>query len=68
MTDITVSSCFVSSLLEMDCFSLPQGAVESLGRDLSEVFSVCLYVSRMSDFAAINAVYKTYFGVGPPVR
>ncbi|XP_025106091.1 diphthine--ammonia ligase-like isoform X2 [Pomacea canaliculata] len=42
--------------------------VEKLGAQLSDVFSVCLHVKKMSDFAAINAVYKTYFSINPPVR
>ena len=29
---------------------------------------VCLYVQDMSMFAAVNAVYKTYFGINPPAR
>lgn len=42
--------------------------VEKLGAQLSDVFSVSLHVKKMSDFAAINAVYKTYFSINPPVR
>ncbi|KAK7502798.1 hypothetical protein BaRGS_00006048 [Batillaria attramentaria] len=45
-----------------------KGEVERLGRTLSEVFSMCLYVKKMADFAGVNAVYKTYFGINPPVR
>lgn len=29
---------------------------------------VCLYVQDMSMFAAVNAVYRTYFGINPPAR
>ncbi|XP_076442898.1 uncharacterized protein LOC143281556 [Babylonia areolata] len=45
-----------------------KGAVESLERLMSEVYAMSVYVSNMSDFASINAVYKTYFGLNPPVR
>ena len=38
--------------------------------DLSskDVVAVHLFVSNMADFAAINFVYKNFFGVNPPVR
>ncbi|KAK7104737.1 uncharacterized protein [Littorina saxatilis] len=45
-----------------------KGSVEALGRKMSDLFSMCVYVNNMSDFAAVNAVYKTYFGINPPVR
>ncbi|KAL8590081.1 hypothetical protein ACOMHN_034312 [Nucella lapillus] len=45
-----------------------KGAVESLHRSMSDVYAMCLYVSKMSDFVSINAVYDTYFGINPPVR
>ena len=41
-------------------------AAESL--TTSHLVAVHLYVKRMADFARINAVYKTYFGINPPVR
>jgi enamine deaminase RidA (YjgF/YER057c/UK114 family) len=42
--------------------------VEEMGKKMSDVYFMCLYVSKMSDFAAVNAVYKTYFGINPPAR
>lgn len=36
--------------------------------DMSRVAMVCLYVQDMSMFAAVNAVYRTYFGINPPAR
>lgn len=36
--------------------------------DMSCVAMVCLFVQDMSMFAAVNAVYRTYFGINPPAR
>lgn len=36
--------------------------------DMSCVAMVCLYVQDMSMFAAVNSVYRTYFGINPPAR
>ncbi|RKP10291.1 hypothetical protein THASP1DRAFT_13057, partial [Thamnocephalis sphaerospora] len=33
-----------------------------------DVLSMHLFVSDMSDFARVNAVYKTFFGISPPAR
>ncbi|XP_052270870.1 uncharacterized protein LOC127871748 isoform X2 [Dreissena polymorpha] len=35
---------------------------------LSDLVCVHLYVGNMVDFAAINSVYKTYFGINPAAR
>ncbi|KAK3092985.1 hypothetical protein FSP39_009663 [Pinctada imbricata] len=42
----------------------------SLGKGWSMSCLVCvhLYVQNMADFAEINAVYRTYFGINPPAR
>ncbi|CAH1792462.1 unnamed protein product [Owenia fusiformis] len=39
---------------------------KSLG--LQQLIAVHLYVQDMKDFAEINLVYKSYFGINPPVR
>ncbi|XP_078314514.1 uncharacterized protein LOC111129115 isoform X2 [Crassostrea virginica] len=42
--------------------------LSTISCDMSCVAMVCLYVQDMSMFAAVNAVYKTYFGINPPAR
>ncbi|XP_053376915.1 uncharacterized protein LOC128547770 isoform X2 [Mercenaria mercenaria] len=36
--------------------------------DMSDLVLVHLYVKNMADFAAVNSVYKTYFGLNPAAR
>ncbi|XP_060558180.1 uncharacterized protein LOC132718499 [Ruditapes philippinarum] len=36
--------------------------------NMSDLVLMHLYVKNMADFAAINAVYKTYFGLNPAAR
>lgn len=38
------------------------------GSDLSKVLKCTVFLSDMSDFAAFNKVYGTYFGEVPPAR
>ncbi|XP_041354592.1 diphthine--ammonia ligase-like [Gigantopelta aegis] len=42
--------------------------VEQLECRMQDIVSVCLYVHSMENFAAINSVYKKFFGFNPPVR
>ncbi len=42
--------------------------LEAAGMDFSRVVSTNIYLSDARDFAAMNAIYKTYFEDGPPVR
>jgi len=35
---------------------------------LSHIANMNIFISSMDDFASINAVYATYFGVSPPAR
>ncbi len=42
--------------------------LEAAGSDLNHVLKVTLYINDMSDFAAINEVYSTYFTGIRPVR
>lgn len=36
--------------------------------EMSSLVLVHLYVRSMEDFAAVNSVYKTYFGINPAAR
>ena len=36
--------------------------------EMSDLVLIHLYVRNMADFAAINSVYKTYFGLNPAAR
>ncbi len=38
------------------------------GLSAADVLAVHLYVKNMDHFARINQVYKTYFGLNPPIR
>ena len=38
------------------------------GLDLSHVVKSTVFLKNMSDFAAMNAVYSTYFTTNPPAR
>ncbi|XP_067943459.1 uncharacterized protein [Watersipora subatra] len=45
-----------------------KGILESHKLDFSSASYVLLYISDMSLFSRINAVYKDYFGINPPPR
>ncbi len=50
---------------------LTHGASERLSEhslSLSRVANMNIYISSIEDFASINAVYSSYFGVSPPAR
>jgi reactive intermediate/imine deaminase len=42
--------------------------VAGAGSDMSRVASVTVYLKRVTDFAAMNEVYRTYWPVDPPAR
>ena len=42
--------------------------LQSLGITTSDIVAMHLYVKNMQNFVQINQVYKTYFGLNPPIR
>ncbi|MBE0564337.1 MAG: RidA family protein [Krumholzibacteria bacterium] len=42
--------------------------VEAGGLGLGDVVKVTVFIRDMGEFAAINEVYKTFFGENPPAR
>jgi 2-iminobutanoate/2-iminopropanoate deaminase len=42
--------------------------LETAGTDLSKVVKTTVFLKNMSDFAAMNGVYKTFFAENPPAR
>lgn len=40
-----------------------RAVLQAAGRDLAHVVKTTVYLKNMQDFAAMNAVYATYFGV-----
>jgi 2-iminobutanoate/2-iminopropanoate deaminase len=42
--------------------------LRAVGLDYSDVVKCTVYITDMADFAAMNAVYQTYFRTDPPVR
>uniref|UniRef100_V9KG05 Diphthine--ammonia ligase n=1 Tax=Callorhinchus milii TaxID=7868 RepID=V9KG05_CALMI len=51
-----------------EAFFLLQAQLETKGYMLTDIVLVHLYVQSMSDFAAINVVYQSYFNLNPPAR
>ncbi|XP_051775760.1 diphthine--ammonia ligase [Erpetoichthys calabaricus] len=49
-------------------FSILKDMVEAKGFRLSDAVLIHLYLKSMSDFIAVNAIYKTFFGLNPPAR
>lgn len=49
-------------------FCLCPGELDGRGWKMKDIILVHLYVRSMADFAALNAVYKTHFGINPPAR
>lgn len=45
-----------------------KGIVEAAGSSMDDVVKITVYLERMSDFAAFNRVYKTYFDEPFPAR
>lgn len=46
----------------------PQGCLSEHSVSFSHIANMNVFISSMEDFASINAVYATYFGVSPPAR
>ena len=42
--------------------------IEEAGLTLADVVKATVYISKMSDFQAMNQVYATYFDQEPPAR
>ena len=45
-----------------------RAVLESAGSGLEQVLKTTVFLKRMDDFAAMNAVYATYFPDAPPAR
>jgi len=45
-----------------------RGVVEAAGFAMDEVVKVTVFLADMDDFAAVNAVYREFFGDEPPAR
>jgi 2-iminobutanoate/2-iminopropanoate deaminase len=45
-----------------------RAVLESAGSGLEHVLKTTVFLKRMDDFAAMNAVYATYFPDAPPAR
>lgn len=46
----------------------PKGCLSEHSLSFSHMANMNVFISSMEDFASINAVYATYFGVSPPAR
>jgi 2-iminobutanoate/2-iminopropanoate deaminase len=42
--------------------------LRAVGLDYADVVKCTVYINDIADFAAMNAVYRTYFPTDPPVR
>lgn len=45
-----------------------KAVIEAAGAQLSDVVKVTVFLDNMDDFAAMNAVYATFFTENPPAR
>lgn len=45
-----------------------KAVLEAAGTELSKVVKTTVFLQNMSDFAAMNSVYKTFFPENPPAR
>ncbi len=45
-----------------------RAVLEAAGSGLEHVLKTTVFLKRMEDFAAMNAVYATYFPAAPPAR
>lgn len=45
-----------------------QATLRAAGCDLGDVVKTLCFVTRRADFAALDPVYRTYFGDEPPAR
>ena len=46
----------------------PKGCLSEHSLSFCHIANMNVFISSMEDFASINAVYATYFGVSPPAR
>ena len=44
------------------------GILEAAGSSMDKAVQACVYMTDLSEFAAMNAVYAEYFGAKPPGR
>ncbi|KAI0284373.1 hypothetical protein BGY98DRAFT_1087615 [Russula aff. rugulosa BPL654] len=51
-----------------ECFHILQRCLSEHSLSFSHIANMNVFISSMEDFASINAVYATYFGVSPPAR
>lgn len=51
-----------------ECFHVLQKRLSEHSLSLSHVANMNVFISSIEDFASINAVYSSYFGVSPPAR
>jgi 2-iminobutanoate/2-iminopropanoate deaminase len=42
--------------------------VEAAGSSMDKIVKMNVYLADINDFAAMNAIYATYFGAEPPAR
>ncbi len=45
-----------------------RAVLTAAGSDFSQVMKTTIFLARMEDFPAVNAVYATYFTTDPPAR
>ena len=50
------------------CMQNVAAVLEAAGYTLNDVVKTTVYLTDMADFAAMNAVYASYFGAEPPAR
>ncbi|KAI0307305.1 hypothetical protein B0F90DRAFT_1814078 [Multifurca ochricompacta] len=51
-----------------ECFHILQQCLSEHSLSLFHITNMNIFISSMEDFASLNAVYATYFGVSPPAR
>ncbi|KAH9966095.1 hypothetical protein BC827DRAFT_1369118 [Russula dissimulans] len=51
-----------------ECFHVLQRRLSEYALSLTHIANMNIFISSMEDFASINVVYATYFGVSPPAR
>ncbi|KAM3595027.1 uncharacterized protein V6R79_017269 [Siganus canaliculatus] len=49
-------------------FKRLKSELDNRGWEMKDIVLVHLFVRSMADFAALNTVYKTHFGINPPAR
>lgn len=51
-----------------DLFSRLEATMQAYGYKCTDIAHINVYLASQADFAATNAVYRTYFGAAPPSR